>query len=90
MRGDPFCSGAFCGNSGETLTLVSFLTSVTNFANTAVAKRDHLASDPLGFFVLAMMAGAYVGLGILLIFSVLLISSIVTGQITMMFFIATL
>ncbi|MEJ5218322.1 formate/nitrite transporter family protein [Cognatishimia sp. D5M38] len=49
---------------------MSFLTSVTNFANTAVAKRDHLASDPLGFFVLAIMAGAYVGLGILLIFSV--------------------
>lgn len=49
---------------------MSFLTSVNNFAKTAVAKRDHLAKDPLGFFTLAMMAGAYVGLGILLIFSV--------------------
>lgn len=49
---------------------MSFLTSVNNFAATAVTKRDHLARDPLGFFTLAMMAGAYVGLGILLIFSV--------------------
>lgn len=49
---------------------MSFETTVTGFAETARAKRAHLASDPLGFFVLTLMAGAYVGFGILLIFSV--------------------
>lgn len=49
---------------------MSFDTTVTAFAETAVAKRAHLARDPLGFAVLALMAGAYVGFGILLIFSV--------------------
>ncbi|CAD0186998.1 Formate channel 1 [Ruegeria sp. THAF57] len=49
---------------------MSFLDTVNNFAESARAKRDHLSKDPVGFFVLAMMAGAYVGLGILLIFSV--------------------
>ena len=49
---------------------MTFVESVTGFANSAVAKRAHLRRDPAGFFVLAMMAGGYVGLGILLIFSV--------------------
>ena len=49
---------------------MTFQASVTNFAETAVTKRDHVLQDPLSFFILAMMAGAYVGLGILLIFSV--------------------
>ena len=49
---------------------MTFVDTVNTFSRTAVAKRDHLANDLLGFFVLAMMAGAYVGLGILLIFSV--------------------
>lgn len=49
---------------------MSFVQSVTNFADSAVTKRAHLRADPVGFFTLAMMAGAYVGLGILLIFSV--------------------
>jgi len=49
---------------------MAFLDSVTTFANAAVSKRAHLRRDPLGFFTLAMMAGAYVGLGIVLIFSV--------------------
>lgn len=49
---------------------MSFHASVETFAETAVAKRDHISRDPVGFFTLAMMAGAYVGLGILLIFSV--------------------
>jgi nitrite transporter NirC len=49
---------------------MSFETTVASFANTAQAKRTHLARDPLGFSVLTMMAGAYVGFGILLIFSV--------------------
>ena len=49
---------------------MTFLDTVTNFSETALAKRQHLARDPLGFITLAMMAGAYVGLGILLIFSV--------------------
>lgn len=49
---------------------MNFHMSVNKFADTASAKRAHLMRDPLGFFVLSMMAGAYVGLGILLIFSV--------------------
>ncbi|MEP4247743.1 formate/nitrite transporter family protein [Tateyamaria sp.] len=49
---------------------MTFVDTVTGFSKTAVAKRQHLRSDPLGFFTLTMMAGAYVGLGILLIFSV--------------------
>lgn len=49
---------------------MTFHDTVSNFADLAVKKRKHLRKDPLGFFVLSMMAGAYVGLGILLIFSV--------------------
>lgn len=49
---------------------MTFLDTVTKFAESAEAKRRHLENDPVGFLVLAMMAGAYVGLGILLIFSV--------------------
>jgi len=49
---------------------MNFQTSVADFAESAVSKSSHLRRDPLGFLTLAMMAGAYVGLGILLIFSV--------------------
>lgn len=49
---------------------MTYLDSVMGFANTAQEKREKLRSDPIGFIVLAIMAGAYVGLGILLIFSV--------------------
>jgi len=49
---------------------MTYLDSVMDFANTAIAKREKLRNDPMGFIVLAIMAGAYVGLGILLIFSV--------------------
>jgi nitrite transporter NirC len=44
--------------------------SILGFSNLSAAKTDYLAKDPLGFGVSAMMAGAYVGMGILLIFSV--------------------
>ncbi len=40
------------------------------FAKTAQNKISHLTSNPVGFFVAAMMAGAYVGVGIILILSV--------------------
>lgn len=49
---------------------MNYQDSVAAFADLAVAKRENLRRNPAGFFVLAMMAGAYVGLGILLIFSV--------------------
>ena len=45
-------------------------TSVRRFSDLAQAKADNLKQDPLGFAVSSMMAGAYVGMGILLIFSV--------------------
>ncbi len=44
--------------------------SVRGFAQTARAKADFLRNDRIAFLVAAMMAGAYVGMGILLIFSV--------------------
>jgi nitrite transporter NirC len=47
-----------------------FIETVDNFAKTAVAKADYLRRSPLGFTISSMMAGAYVGLGIILIFCV--------------------
>src|SRR5213593_4218225 len=47
-----------------------FIETVDQFANTAVAKADFLRRSPLGFTISSMMAGAYVGLGIILIFCV--------------------
>lgn len=43
--------------------------SITNFADVAAAKTRLINKNPAGFWIAAMMAGAYVGLGILLIFS---------------------
>ncbi len=44
----------------------------TNQHFSAIAKKKitHLTSNPIGFFIAAMMAGAYVGVGIILILSV--------------------
>jgi nitrite transporter NirC len=47
-----------------------FLETVDQFAKTAVAKAAYLRRSPGGFFISSMLAGAYVGLGIILIFSV--------------------
>lgn len=47
-----------------------FLDTVDQFAKTAVAKAEFLRQSPLGFWISSMMAGAYVGLGIILIFCV--------------------
>src|SRR5215472_5986839 len=47
-----------------------FLETVDQFAKTAVAKAAFLRRSPLGFTISAMMAGAYVGLFIILIFCV--------------------
>jgi nitrite transporter len=47
-----------------------FLETVDQFATTAVAKAGYLRRAPGGFFISSMLAGAYVGLGIILIFSV--------------------
>ena len=44
--------------------------SIDRFAERARGEADMVRQNPLGFFVAAMMAGAYVGIGILLIFSV--------------------
>lgn len=49
---------------------MNYATTVTGFAVLARDKATHLRDDPTAFFILAMMAGAYVGFGILLIFSV--------------------
>ena len=47
-----------------------FLDTVDQFAKTAVAKAAYLKRSPGGYFISSMLAGAYVGLGIILIFSV--------------------
>ena len=47
-----------------------YLETVDNFAEVASKKASYLKRSPLGFWVSAMMAGAYVGLGIILIFSI--------------------
>jgi nitrite transporter NirC len=47
-----------------------FLDTVDQFAKTAVAKSAFLRNSPLGFTISSMMAGCYVGLGIILIFCV--------------------
>jgi nitrite transporter len=44
--------------------------TVDRFASVAVNKRDYLRRAPGAFWISSMMAGAYVGLGIILIFSV--------------------
>lgn len=47
-----------------------FIDTVDQFAKIAVAKAEFLRRSPLGFTISAMMAGAYVGLGIILIFCI--------------------
>src|ERR1700689_4934611 len=47
-----------------------FLDTVDQFAKISVAKAAYLRRSPGGFFISSMLAGAYVGLGIILIFSV--------------------
>ena len=44
--------------------------TLTHFSSMARKKADMLQHSPLAFYIGAMMAGAYVGLGIILIFSV--------------------
>jgi nitrite transporter NirC len=44
--------------------------TIDQFAETAARKVRAIADNPLGFFVAAMLAGAYVGLGIIAIFSI--------------------
>ncbi len=47
-----------------------FEESVNDAVAVAIRKRAFLASNPLGYFVASMLAGLYVGLGIVLIFAV--------------------
>jgi nitrite transporter NirC len=47
-----------------------YLETVDNFAGVAAKRSEFLRNSPIGFWISAMMAGAYVGLGIILIFSV--------------------
>ena len=44
--------------------------TIDQFAETAARKVKIITDNPLGFFIAAMMAGAYVGLGIIAIFSI--------------------
>ncbi len=47
-----------------------YLDTVDQFAEIAHEKSDFLKRSPLGFWISAMMAGAFIGLGIILIFSI--------------------
>jgi nitrite transporter len=47
-----------------------YLETVDHFADVAVKRSAFLKRSPLGFWISSMMAGAYIGLGIILIFSV--------------------
>ena len=47
-----------------------FLDTVDQFATIAAGKAAFLRRSPLGFWISSMIAGAYVGLGIILIFCV--------------------
>ncbi|NVK16239.1 MAG: formate/nitrite transporter family protein [Rhodobacteraceae bacterium] len=49
---------------------MTYAETVLNFAYLARQKSLHLRTDPLAFLILALKAGAFVGAGILLIFSV--------------------
>lgn len=49
---------------------MTYAESVLSFSKIAASKAALIRRDPLGFWVLAMKAGAFVGMGILLIFSV--------------------
>src|SRR5665213_3196656 len=49
---------------------IMFLDTVDQFASIAAVKTAFLKRTPVGFWLSAMMAGAYVGIGIILIFSV--------------------
>lgn len=44
--------------------------TIRNFAKLAKSKADLVKNSPLSFFIAAMMAGAYIGIGIILIFSI--------------------
>jgi nitrite transporter NirC len=44
--------------------------TIDQFAETAAKKVKAIADNPLGFFIASMLAGAYVGLGIIAIFSI--------------------
>lgn len=44
--------------------------TITDFGELSVEKTQFLARNPIGFWIASMMAGVYVGMGILLIFSV--------------------
>ena len=44
--------------------------TVSSFATLAAEKDNASRKNPISFFVLTLMAGAYIGFGILLIFSV--------------------
>ncbi|WP_028594815.1 formate/nitrite transporter family protein [Paenibacillus assamensis] len=47
-----------------------FKQNVETIAEAGAAKRDYMKQQPFGYFIATLLAGAYVGLGIILIFSV--------------------
>jgi nitrite transporter NirC len=56
--------------NADARALRMYLDTIDAFASIAARKSELLKRAPLGFWISAMMAGAYVGLGIILIFSI--------------------
>ena len=44
--------------------------TIDHFAQLAAKKAQAITDNPLGFFIACMMAGAYIGIGIIAIFSI--------------------
>jgi nitrite transporter len=65
---DTFPATRFLRHWDEVFAM--YLDTVDHFATIAAAKSKFLRQTPLSFWLSAMMAGAYVGIGIILIFSV--------------------
>ena len=47
-----------------------FKPDIDKTANGSVSKINMLNKDPLGYFILSMMAGAFIGIGVLLAFTI--------------------
>src|SRR5262245_48409028 len=54
------------GQKGTTM----YQDTLDQFAETAASKVKAISANPTGFFIACLMAGAYVGLGIIAIFSI--------------------
>lgn len=68
---DPLAASFFSArSSGQQGNTGMYQETLDQFADTAMRKVKAIADNPIGFFIACCMAGAYVGLGIIAIFSI--------------------